>query len=153
MSLNAKVLDHFATSWLAGTPTLALLPGDWRDDASVIRQREVASEVHRAAFPEQTWALKVPRLCLLLPFRRAVVEQQAAALLVIRHPIEIARSLEARNAIPVNDGLAMWNYYLHAAVENLSGVTVLVTEYEVALDGPRQWCDSTAEWRDEVGVA
>lgn len=56
------------------------------------------------------WVLKDPRLCLLLPCWLPLLEAPVAVI-VYRHPLEIARSLHARDRLPLDYGLALWEYY------------------------------------------
>src|SRR5215831_19465233 len=51
------------------------------------------------------WVMKEPRLCLLLPILRPALEAPVIVH-VTREPLEIARSLEGRNGLPVEVGLA-----------------------------------------------
>lgn len=80
------------------------LPSHWLDSAAATQAggeiRTLAADEFRHA---PLWALKDPRLCRLLPLWRrelAAVGVQPAALLVLRHPDEIAASLLARDALP-----------------------------------------------------
>ncbi|MCP4385108.1 MAG: hypothetical protein GY798_27480 [Hyphomicrobiales bacterium] len=61
------------------------------------------------------WAIKEPRLCFLLPIFVPVLGDPAA-LIVVRHPPEIASSLRRRNGIPTFAGLALWEAYMTAAL-------------------------------------
>ena len=56
------------------------------------------------------WVIKEPRLCLLLPLLRPVLEAPVYVH-VTREPLEIAESLAARNDFPVPVGLALWEVY------------------------------------------
>jgi hypothetical protein len=103
-------------------------------------------------FSAEPWVFKDPRLCVLLPFWRNVVKDDVAALFVIRHPVEVARSLLQRNGIPEVDGRAIWEYQFKRAINDLAGMKVLVTTYEVALREPRSWCNMTERWLADVGI-
>lgn len=54
--------------------------------------------------------LKDPRLCLTLPVWERV-ERPAMIVLVVRHPLEVARSLAARKDCSLMAGLALWEVY------------------------------------------
>ena len=61
-----------------------------------------------------TWVLKEPRLCLLLPALRDYVADPVC-IHIFRNPLEVARSLQARNGFGIAGGLALWEAYnLHA---------------------------------------
>lgn len=56
------------------------------------------------------WVLKDPRLCLLLPGWLPHLEVPIA-LIVYRNPLEIAVSLNKRDKLPLEYGMALWEYY------------------------------------------
>lgn len=57
-----------------------------------------------------TWVLKEPRLCLLLPILRDCVTDPVC-IHIFRNPLEVARSLQARNGFGISRGLALWEIY------------------------------------------
>jgi len=61
------------------------------------------------------WVMKDPRLCLTLPCWRKFLEVPVAVI-VWRHPLECARSLEMRNGMPKEWGLALWEYHAVGAL-------------------------------------
>lgn len=63
------------------------------------------------------WAVKEPRLCLVLPLLSSGL-RNCAALIVVRNPVEVARSLRTRNGFPTAIGLALWELYTSAALRN-----------------------------------
>lgn len=151
MALNDRLLAHFRRSWGVGTDSVGRLPLDWPEDPWIIDRRGEGADVFRRAFPVGPWTLKDPRLCVLLPFWRAVVDDHAAAVLVIRHPTEVARSLAKRSGLPLPEALAMWEYHLRSAMENLSGMAVMATTYEGALADPRGFCGAVS-WLSRIGI-
>lgn len=64
----------------------------------------------------QPWVIKEPRLCLLLPLFRPLL-QRPVAVFVHRDPLEVARSLEHRNGFPVPVGVALWEVYVRGALQ------------------------------------
>src|SRR5262249_55432756 len=70
--------------------------------------------------------LKDPRLCLVLPLFLPVMNP-AAAVFIVRHPLEVAMSLAARNKFSIPLGVALWEAYNRHALAALRGIpTVLV---------------------------
>ena len=58
-----------------------------------------------------TFTLKEPRLCRLLPFWRPVFDVvgcEVSVIHVIRNPLSVARSLEARNGMSMARGVEIW---------------------------------------------
>lgn len=95
---------------------------------------------------------KDPRLCLTLPFWRTVLEPPVAAVLVLRDPVAVARSLARRDTIPVLLGLALWDRYVRTAAAGLRGLPTLVVSYEAMLEEPASWCNGLGDFLAAVGI-
>jgi hypothetical protein len=105
------------------------------------------SRVLREAYPESgpsVW--KDPRLCLLLPFWRKVLAAPVAAVYVWRSPLAVAQSLDRRDAIPISDGLALWERYNRSAVAALEGIDTFVLDYESIVEDASPPLASVLEW-------
>ncbi len=74
------------------------------------------------------WVLKDPRLCLLTPIWRSALE---APLFVHVHrcPIEVARSLETRNSLPLVHGVSLWEFYTRNALAASQGAPRVLISY------------------------
>ena len=149
---NDALLAHFGLGWTVGASSMGQMPPAWASDPWITDRHGDGRVILENAFPVEPWAFKDPRLCVLLPFWRAVAEERAGALLVVRHPMEIALSLHRRNGLPLTEGLAMWEYHLGQAMENLNGMAVLATRYEDAVADPAGWCEATASWLQRLGL-
>jgi hypothetical protein len=82
--------------------------------------------------------LKDPRICLLIPlWKKAAVKLNLLPKFVIplRHPIEVAMSLEKRDGIPHIHGLALWlRYNLIAELETRNSTRVIVNYEDLLSD-------------------
>jgi hypothetical protein len=67
--------------------------------------------------------------------------------------MEVARSLQARDHIPVLLGLAMWDRYVRTVVPGLAGLPTLVLDYAAMLSDPNAASESVAEFLQCLGVA
>ena len=91
---------------------------------------ERACDALEHSFATGDWVWKDPRLCLLLPFWRPVIADDAlTAIVVLREPAEVARSLEERNDIGLAYGIALWERHLRAVLEGARGLRTLVVRY------------------------
>ena len=116
------------------------LPPRWLDsDASM----QAGGEIRALAADEfqnaPLWALKDPRLCRLLPLWRrelAALGVQPAALLVLRHPDEIAASLLARDALPPAVAHLLLIRHLLEAETASRDMPRAVASYERVLEDP-----------------
>lgn len=98
-----------------------------------------------------TWAIKEPRLCLLLP----VFEEELTdpvVVFVVRNPLEVAKSLNRRNAFPIDYGLALWEAYNVAALKNSAHLPRVVVSYKELIDRPRDTMETIVSQLRDLGV-
>jgi glycosyltransferase involved in cell wall biosynthesis len=81
------------------------------------------------------WALKEPRLCLLLPIIIRFL-RDPVVVHVFRNPIEVARSLRFRNGFPTRAGLAMWEAYNIACLKHTKNVPRVSLNYDLLMQAP-----------------
>jgi hypothetical protein len=80
--------------------------------------------------------VKDPRVSLLLSMWLPVTRPALHPLLVVRNPLETARSLARRNAIPLPVGLALWELYSSALLAGLHGSHISAVRFEDLIDSP-----------------
>jgi hypothetical protein len=84
-------------------------PATLRWNAEHAAQRDALIDVGTQA-AQTNWGFKDPRTLLTLPFwQDALLEMKFAG--TFRHPQLVARSLEVRSGIPVEDALSLWKRY------------------------------------------
>jgi hypothetical protein len=96
--------------------------------------------------------MKDPRICLTLPFWRSALPSTLGAVFVLRDPMDVARSLEARDGIPVLLGLAMWDRYIRSATAGLAGIPTLVVEYDAMLEDPPKASKAVSAFLEHMGI-
>jgi hypothetical protein len=74
------------------------------------------------------WVIKDPRLCLTLPIWRGLLEAPVCVF-PLRHPEEVARSLHARNGLPMVLSLALWEHYTLEAIAAAHGLPTVWVDY------------------------
>lgn len=82
-----------------------------------------------------TWAIKEPRLCLLLP----LFEEYLSAPTVVfisRNPLEVAKSLRRRNGFSIDYGLALWEAYNIAALRHSAHLPRAFVNYHDLTSNP-----------------
>jgi hypothetical protein len=95
------------------------------------RARGIAAEMDRHG----PWVIKDPRLCLLLPLWRRVLERPIC-ILVHRSPLAVAASLAARDGLPIPFGIALWELYNREALAASAGLPRLLVSYHDLLELP-----------------
>ncbi len=106
----------------------------------------------RAEFTDPHLVLKDPRLCITLPLWRTVFDQDPVALLVLRDPLEVARSLEHRNDFPLTLSLALWRRYVQQSMTAIEGLPVFVVEYGALLRDPVRGVGALGSFLAEHGL-
>ena len=110
-------------------------------DASAIPASLLAEFDKRAAQivlsmdASRPWFMKEPRLCLLLPLWRRVLEAPVC-IHILRNPVEVASSLRTRNKIPIEAGLALWETYNRRAVNGMEGLPRVVMHHRSLMQDP-----------------
>ncbi len=92
------------------------------------RRNEFASIVS-ALDAHGTWVVKEPRLCLLLKVLLPVISDPVC-ILALRHPMEVAVSLQVRNGLSILQGLALWEAYTRAALRVSEALPRIFVSYE-----------------------
>ncbi|MFD1810507.1 sulfotransferase family protein [Gemmobacter lanyuensis] len=87
------------------------------------------------------FVFKDPRVCRIFPFWRDVFAAagiEPKIVLTVRHPQEVAASLERRkdNGIPALVGLLLWLRYMLDAEADTRGMTRAVASYDMLLQDP-----------------
>jgi hypothetical protein len=133
--LDDELLAHLGGSW----DRPPLLPQGWADDPSLDAFRERAGAVVARDFGDDLAAghvvgFKDPRLSVLLPFWRSVVDVRTTVVLV-RAPGEVAASLAERNGLAPAQSSLLWLRYTLAAVAD-DPTHLLVTLDDLVRDLP-----------------
>lgn len=135
-SFNDRLLDDLGGRWSAPPAVdpatlVGLADGPWGTEAAAL---------HAEAFAGTAWVWKDPRVCLLLPFWRAVLarseDQAPHEVVALRDPTEIAGSLAARDGMALAFGLALWERYTRSLLASLVGERACFVHYERLLAEP-----------------
>jgi hypothetical protein len=120
--LNEAVLAHSGGHWLAAPAEVR-----WTDEHAAARDRLLGARIDgRPAL------LKDPRTLLTLSFWRASrVPYHVVA--IVRHPLAVARSLEAWRGMPLAEGVALWSAHNRALAEDRARHDVPLVDF----DAPR----------------
>lgn len=113
-----------------------VLPLGW-EHATALADLGAQGQAHMTASfaGHPAWGWKDPRTCLTLPFWRRL-QPDARYIICLRHPIEVARSLRARDGFTLAHGLRLWLAYTAAAVVHTDGQPRLFLFYDDVLRQP-----------------
>lgn len=107
--LNDRLLYQADMTWEDWQPLPSSQPlqnAEWQDEAVQLINQEFAGST--------PIALKDPRICRFVPFWGNSLQAagyELSCLLTVRHPSEVAQSLNTRNRLPEEQGMLLWLTY------------------------------------------
>jgi hypothetical protein len=133
-----------------GPPEITL---DWEKAARNYPQiRDIALRWFADAHVGGPMMVKDPRLCMTLPFWRDVLPAPLAVVFVLRNPLSVARSLRARDGVPMMLGLAAWDRSMRSAALVLEGLPTLLVDYDDMMVDPDVTTKEVVRFLEHVGV-
>lgn len=130
------------------------LPEGWAESAAAdVATRAIADFAAAQLRAHPLWAIKDPRLCRLLPVWRKGLTQaglEPAAVIIYRHPAEVAASLAARNGMARDEAMWLWWLHLADAIVGSRGLPRCVLSYDELLT---DWRGTMARIAASTGVA
>lgn len=116
------------------------LPPGWEDSGAAIAWRQGVLQHLEAVFAgSQAPLIKDPRLCVLLPGWLPWLESgclRVEMLLTLRHPLEVASSLEKAQNLPSQEGLRLWLEHVLAAERVSRGWPRLLLRFDALINDP-----------------
>lgn len=148
MTFDDGLLRQMGCAWWAPPPA-----GPGYDEAaaritaSPAAGRRVFAQVHH----DRPWVWKDPRACLLVPYWRQALGPRTAAVVVARHPVDVAASLERRNGLSETFGLALWERYNRLLLTHVAGMPVLVVGYDDLVSDPGSFAAACTSFLSSSG--
>jgi O-antigen biosynthesis protein len=106
----------------------------------------------RAVHPSPPWVWKDPRTCLTADLWLPLLQAPPAIVLVARDPLQIARSVNARDSLSLPLCLALWERYLREAMRSAVGLPVWVTWFDQLLDDAQGWIVAALRFLGATGI-
>ncbi|MDD9984599.1 MAG: glycosyltransferase [Gammaproteobacteria bacterium] len=119
--------------------------------AVLTEQREEFCRVVSALGKHDAWVVKEPRLCLLLPVLRDCIANPFC-IHIFRNPLEVARSLQARNGFGIAGGLALWEAYNRHALSAARDLPRVFVSHESLMLHPVETLHGLLERLLELGA-
>lgn len=142
--VDEYILNRLGSRW----DDVTLLPEHWPDSPRIRDGRDRLLQILRRDFGDTAlWGLKDPRLCRLLPLWKGILrelETEPFFVIALRHPHEVAASLEKRNGFSQTKSLVLWLDHLLQAEEHSRGCPRLFVSYDQLLGDWRACAEKLA---------
>ena len=122
VDLNETLLEHLGVDWQH--PPLHAIQWQCHEFLPMLH---AARKTFSQKALNQAWVDKDPRLCLTYPAYQHILLKRTPIAAVIRHPFEVAGSLQARDMIPLAKGLIIWFLYNQHLARSLIDRDILVS--------------------------
>lgn len=130
--LNDEILWALNGSWHEPPP----LEEGWEVDSRLDELRERARRLlHEDFGAAPLWCWKDPRTSLTLSFWRPLLPRPRYVL-CLRNPIDVARSLQARDGFSMEKGIDLWMCHMTRAVRDTGDAPVLLVAYDDVVNNP-----------------
>jgi hypothetical protein len=136
LSAHERFLAERGSSWDDPRPSLS---HGLAEDAAEALAAELEPIVERDFATTPHWAIKDPRLCRLLPAWLRLLERRrvgAAAIIVVRHPAAVARSLARRNGFSGAKSVLLWLDHMLAAERATRALPRILLAFDALLADP-----------------
>jgi len=133
---NEAILAASGSAW----DSPFALANNWQDKLTDNTLAQAASAfIQSNITSEHVYALKDPRLSRLLPWWQSLFVKAGVTgryVILVRHPLEIADSLAARNGLSQTHSLLLWMHYMLEAERYTRGQPRAFVHYHDLLDDP-----------------
>jgi hypothetical protein len=146
---NELFLRQLGGTWFAPPP----FSRESLVDLAGTELRAPAAQQFRKHLTDVPWVWKDPRLSLLLPFWRSVLDDGMGAIIMVRAPQHVARSLRERSAIDAELAFALWEHYNRAAVAGATGMPAYIVDYDDLVGDPPRILARVGSFLDDVGAS
>ncbi len=134
--LDDAMLKVVGSAWDSPFP---LPEGWWRDESLAPLKADVAAWLAAEFDGRDVFAVKDPRLCRLFPVWREAFEAagiEPRFILPVRHPLEVARSLRARDGFSIEKAALLWIDHVLEAERHSRGSVRAFSAYDDLLRDP-----------------
>ena len=149
VEIHDQLLADLGRSWDDFRP----LPGAWLRSAAAQRAYNRILQLILSEFAGvPLWAVKDPRLCLFVPLWERALRNlgiEPRALIIVREPGEIARSLHLRNAMPLTFGAALSQRYIYSAIYHTRNIVRTALRFPEWIN---RWPDEFHRVGSELGT-
>jgi len=126
VEINRALLQQMGGSWCS--PPLRN-SSDFLESVDAAVVSDMRKFLSCDASGDRPRVLKDPRMSLLLPLWRELLPRPVA-LIVWRNPVDVAKSLRARDRFPASVSYALWEQYTRSAIEVSDGMPRMLVSFD-----------------------
>jgi hypothetical protein len=134
VDFNDRLLGKLKRTWDTTLP----LPDGWFLAEGIRPDREELTRMIKNGFSAHSlWAWKDPRVCVLFPMWKSILEELAVELVCVfcvRNPVDVANSLRKRDNIPLDKGFGIWFSHNILALQACMGLPTAFVCYDNFLE-------------------
>lgn len=153
MEINNRFLGRLHSHWSSVDP----LPYGWTTSAAAAEWRSELLIALGGIFGNSANAvIKDPRFCVLMPGLEPWLQAsllRISFLLPVRHPLEVAASLQKSEQTPIEQGLRLWLSHTLTAEAASRGYPRLVVDFQRLLNQPAAMLEQCQELLRDPGEA
>jgi hypothetical protein len=139
-------LDGFG--WIFGAWTI--INSDLIASNQSIKQiKSIIARIHNTA-QDRPWILKDPRLALTLPQWQHSLGK-SAAIIMIRNPADITRSLFERENIIPSISYNLWLLYTYSAIVSSRNIPSIIIDYDQLIDSSKHTIETIVDFLNSLG--
>jgi hypothetical protein len=149
VQIHEDLLRQLGHGWQDGTP----LPEGWQEmEAAQDASKQLAALIDLDFLTAPLWAIKDPRLSLLFPLWLPLLKErgmQPHCIIAWRNPMEVAASLQKRDAMDENAALLCWLAYTLESMRHALPHPHAIIAYDDLL---KDWRISMAKLGKDLGL-
>lgn len=111
--------------------------------------KELADKAIGKMDDHANWVVKDPRMCLTLGFWKEIIPD-LCVVAMHRDPLQVAQSLQNRDAFPIQYSVGIWEYYTKALIANADTCNFSYVFHHKLLSDPEktlvELCDTLTDW-------
>lgn len=146
--VNESILTKLGSSWKDTEP----LPSGWHEDPQLLPYIEIIKNILVMDFGGSLlFALKEPRMCLLLPLYLKAFDSLGLTpkfIVMQRSHEEVAESLFKRSGLPLEKGMALCRKYQSSIEESIAGRDQVTIQFKELIQQPIQQLETIQQELD-----
>jgi len=145
LEISDRVFEVLGISW---DSMRLIAPIEWKRPEIDRLRIEAAESIERRFESVPIWGFKNPRSARLLPFWRSVfplVDRSDSYVIMLRNPLSVARSLQARNGFSARRSFMLWLVHQVQAVTHTKGKPRVCVDFDLMLEDPEAQLQRVAE--------